>query len=245
MNKIAAAMASAESSKARAAAPRAAATQATARPEPSPGSRPGTRTDARPDLRIGRARGKDAAANAMIMGFASVAWFGWAHQADAAWLQIPLLVGMVAGAAIGIGCLVARRRLGGRSVHETNTRHANRIYYLSLGFELVASFGGAIALGRLGHPEYIIAWIMAIMGIHFVPLSRLYRIPELVATGVLCIAAGAAGAWTGLTGMLHPAVIAGAGGGAVLLVTGIACALRLRQAWKRNLTVGGERGLRE
>lgn len=191
------------------------------------------RAVSRPDLVIGSAaHGKDVAANAMVMGFAAMAWFGWAHQADSPALQIPLAIGMAAGLAVGIICLVARRRLGGQSVHELNTKRANTVYYAAVGFEVVFAFGGAIVLGRLEHPDYIIAWIMAIMGIHFLPLARLYRIPELTATGILCIGAGIAGAWTGLLGIFDPAVIAGGGGGTILLATGIACALRLRRAWK-------------
>lgn len=188
------------------------------------------------DLLIGSgAHGKDVAANAMVMGFAAMAWFGWAHQADSAALQIPLAVGMAAGVALGLMCLIARRRLGGQGVHEFDNKRANTVYYAAVGFEVVFAFGGAITLGRLGQPDFIIAWIMAIMGIHFLPLSRLYRIPELAATGILCICAGIAGAWTGLLGLLDPAVIAGGGGGTILLATGIVCAVRLRRAWKEIL----------
>ncbi|GAB3559480.1 hypothetical protein [Spelaeicoccus albus] len=200
----------------------------TARPEQT---RQDARPASRPDLLVGKAHGKDVAANGMVMGIAAIAWFGWAHQAEMAALQVPLAFGMAAGLALGIVCFTARRRLGGQSVHETNTKRANTVYYAAVGFEVVFAFGGAITLGKLEHPEYIIAWIMAVMGIHFLPLARLYRIRELTLTGALCIVAGAVGAITGLTGFLAPAVIAGVGGGAVLLATGIVCAARLRRAW--------------
>lgn len=195
----------------------------------------------RPELSIGHASGKDVAATVMVMGFASTPWFGWAHQAGIVALQIPLALGMAAGIVLGVTGFVARGRLHtlaargvlvSRSVHEIRTRASNRVYFAALGFEVVFAFGGAFTLGRMGRPEHVIAWVMLIMGIHFIPLARLYRIPELVGAGLLCIALSLSGALTGIFGGLDPAAIAGTGAGVVLLLTGLICAARLRRAWK-------------
>lgn len=198
----------------------------------------------KPELFVGRAAGKDAAANILVMGFASTAWFGWAHQAGVFALQIPLALGMAFGVVLGVVGFVARGRIGtlavrgvltSRSVHEVRTRASNRIYFAALGFELVFAFGGAFTLGRLEHPEYIIAWVMLIMGLHFIPLAKLYRIPELLGAGLLCIALSLSGALSGFMGGPGPAAIAGTGAGTVLLATGVICGVRLRRAWRSTV----------
>lgn len=199
------------------------------------------RDTTRPGLFVGHAAGKDAAANVMVMGFASTAWFGWAHQAGISALQVPLALGMGFGIVLGVVGFIARGRLNtlaargviaSRSVHEVRTRASNRTYFAALGFELVFAFGGAVALGRFEHPEYIIAWVMLIMGLHFIPLAKLYRIPELVGAGLLCVVFSLAGALSSISGGPHPAAIAGTGAGVVLLTTGIMCGVRLRHAWR-------------
>ena len=80
--------------------------------------------------------------------------------------------------------------------------------------------GGATALGITGHSAYIAAWVLFIVGAHFVPLGRLFRIDSLVVVGILVIMVSVGAAIAGLLGTIAPTAIAGGVGGVLLILFG-------------------------
>jgi cell division protein FtsW (lipid II flippase) len=90
--------------------------------------------------------------------------------------------------------------------------------------EVVILLAAAIALSRTGHQHQIAAVLCAVVGLHFLPLARLFRAPVLNATAfAMCVVAIATFAlaparpalWTALPGI---------GAAAILYAT---CAVRL------------------
>jgi hypothetical protein len=73
-------------------------------------------------------------------------------------------------------------------------------------------------LGVTGHSAYTAAWDLFVVGAHFVPLGRLFRIRSLVVVGVLSVRVSAVAA--GLHGTLAPSAIAGGAGGLLLILFG-------------------------
>ena len=68
-----------------------------------------------------------------------------------------------------------------------------RGYWQVVAAEVIAIVAGNVALGLGGHPAYAPAWTLLVVGVHFLPLARMFRIPGLTAAG-LVLAAAAAGA---------------------------------------------------
>lgn len=58
-------------------------------------------------------------------------------------------------------------------------------YGRTVGIEFAAILIGAAALIVLNNPGYVAAWVLFVVGVHFVPLARLFRIPSL-ASGTGC-----------------------------------------------------------
>ena len=170
---------------------------------------------------------KDLAACGIVFGVASFAWFGWAQAAASTLLGVLLGIGAVLGLVLAAVSVVRRRGLPGPGRHEVDTRHANRVYATWVTAEFVLIIAGNIALGRTGHPDYIVVWTYAVMAAHFVPLARLYRIRLLDATTALGLVVAALGIVLHLTlGWATTSVVGGLGG-LLLLVSGTLC---LRQA---------------
>ncbi len=108
------------------------------------------------------------------------------------------------------------------------SRTALRTYGFCVVGEVVAIVLGAQVLVRLLHsPELVLPWVVLVVGVHFVPFARAFRVPlfavlgwTLIAVavvgGVLTVALGAAAAVpAALTGVVAGFVLlafAGAGG---------------------------------
>jgi hypothetical protein len=72
-------------------------------------------------------------------------------------------------------------------------------------------------LAITGHSDYIAVWILFVVGVHFVPLGRLFRIRSLVVVGVVLIPVSVAAAVIGLVWTVLPSAIAGGIGGLLLV----------------------------
>ena len=96
----------------------------------------------------------------------------------------------------------------------------------------VAQYAGIvlaiIACNFLGQPDRITGCALAVIGLHFVPLARLFRAPLYYATGAVMVICGVLSAWVGTdAGVLFGAFAAG-----ITLWTTAAIILF---AWRRRL----------
>jgi len=172
---------------------------------------------------------RDRAVTALVLAVAGIVWFGWGNAAPpAGWLPV-LAAGSVLSLAAAAVAVVYLRRL--RSVpsamHDGRTR---RRYFITVGIEVAAIVLGVAVLEGSGHPAYLAAWILLVVGVHFVPLARLFRIRSLAVTGIALVPVAAAAAATGLATGVQPSTVAGAGGGLVCLGGAVACLHRVRAA---------------
>jgi hypothetical protein len=155
-------------------------------------------------------------------------WFGWAQQGPPAGWSVPLTVGAVLGLLVAMiaAVLTWRHRNGGSAMGDLRGR---RTHLRVVGAEVAAIAVGAAALGISGRSAYLAAWILFVVGAHFVPLGRLFRITGLVVAGVVLVVVSAAAAVVGVVGTALPSAVAGAGGGLVMVISG---ALSLQQSWR-------------
>ncbi|TWP35582.1 hypothetical protein [Leekyejoonella antrihumi] len=154
---------------------------------------------------------------AMVLAFAGIAWFGWAQDdPPSSWVPY-LAAGSMLSALLLIALvvlLVRRRTTSGSPMSDPGTR---RGYWITVGMEVVLIVGGNLLLAALGHPEYDAAWTLLVVGVHFVPLAKIFHARGLALTGVLVAIVAVAAAGLGLAGALTPSAGAGAGGGVVFI----------------------------
>jgi hypothetical protein len=162
---------------------------------------------------------RDLAVCGAILGIASSAWFGWGQQAPPAGWSIALTVGSLLGLAAGASAIVAAVRSRGPGGAPSAMIEAGRrtLYYQVVGVEVVACLVGSLVLGATGAADYVPAWILFVVGVHFIPLARVFEIRSLIGIGVVCAVVAIAAAVTGLSGAALPSAVAGAGGGLAIL----------------------------
>ncbi len=102
-------------------------------------------------------------------------------------------------------------------------RRVRRGYGITVGVETAAIVAGAAALESGGRPSYLPAWILLVVGVHCIPLGRLFKIGALIWAGLALIPVAAAAAVTGAVSGVQPSTVAGAGGGLVCLGCAAAC----------------------
>ena len=151
--------------------------------------------------------------SAIVLAAAGIAWFGWA-QADpppswVPWLAVGSGVSLVL--LIALVVLLARHRTNaGSAMADSRVRRA---YWMAVGVEVAAILGGNLTLAGVGHPEYDAAWTLFVVGVHFVPLGRIFHAGGLVTLGAIVAIVALASACVGLVSDLAPSATAGAGGG--------------------------------
>lgn len=95
-------------------------------------------------------------------------------------------------------------------------------YWLVVGVEAIALFGGTRFITALGYPELGAAWVALIVGMHFFPLAHLFRVTRFHALGVVMTALGIAGFVLRAFGQVGSiAVISGVASGIALLLFGL------------------------
>jgi hypothetical protein len=168
----------------------------------------------------------DLSVTALILAIAGALWFGWGQAEPPAGWGLPMVIGMFAAIAVAIVAAVAVRRFrhGATAMADQRVR---RWYGITVGAEVAAIAIGAVGLGLAGRPAYTAPWILLVVGVHFVPLGRLFGIADLVWSGLVLSAVAIAAAVTGALSAVAPSAITGAFGGLVLLA---AAATSLRKA---------------
>ena len=164
---------------------------------------------------------------ALIIGVAATAWFGWGNAQPPAGWRAGLAAGSVLGVAAAImgGWYARRLRSTGSAMAD---RRVRRGYRITVGAEVAVIVAGAVALEAIGRPADLPAWILLVVGVHFIPLGRLFRIGALGWAGLALIPVAAAAAVTGAATGVQPSTVAGAGGGLVCLGCAAACLYGLR-----------------
>lgn len=173
---------------------------------------------------------KDLAVTALILGIAAAMWFGWGQAEPPSGWSLPLNIGTFAAIAVAVGAggIVARFHHGATAMTDQRVR---RGYGITVGVEIAACGLGAAGLGLAGHSAYIAPWILLVVGVHFVPLGRLFRSVDLVWAGFALSAAAIAGAVTGMVSGVAPSAVTGAFGGLVCIACAAVC---LRRALRRG-----------
>jgi hypothetical protein len=151
----------------------------------------------------------------VVSGVAGGAWAVWgASGLPTAAAAVVAVLGLLAALAIVVGALRAMRgagRGGGTTMFRT------RAYRLTVAVEIVACVAGAAVLGGVGLGEYVVVWIAAVVGAHFLVFGYWFR-AFFYGVGAALLVAAVLGAVTGLEG---------AGPHAVVGVTGTLSALTL------------------
>ena len=157
---------------------------------------------------------------AMIEGFFAVMWLSWGQGSAPSWLNRPVFVASVVSLVVVVAGLVATIRTRGDGAGIPDVAMRSR-YNLIVGLEVVLIAGGAAVLGATGLNRWIIVWVCAVVGIHFVPLAAVFRGLHLVPLGILVTAMAVTALIVGATTSVTPGGIAGLGAGGCLLVAGI------------------------
>lgn len=166
--------------------------------------------------RYPHARRRTMANAAIVEGFFAFLWFGWGQEGPPAVVSILLTVGaFLAVVVVGAGVMAARRARGGPSPFSGAA--AGRLYTFVVAVEFGLSGLGAAVLGATGHPDFIAAWVCVVVGVHFVPLSRIFPRIGLVVLGGLISLVGIAAIAVGLTTEVLPSTITAMGAGGCLL----------------------------
>ena len=154
---------------------------------------------------------------AAVLALAGIAWFGWAQDdPPSSWVPF-LAAGSVVSAVLLVALLVllVRRRTAGISAMADP--RVRRGYWVTVAVEVVLIVGGNLVLAATGHPEYDAAWTLFVVGVHFVPLARIFQGPGLAVAGVVTALVAVLAAVIGLASDLAPSAAAGAGGGIVFV----------------------------
>jgi hypothetical protein len=137
----------------------------------------------------------------------------------------------LAGAAFAVVVAAFARTVAAE--RRSENRHAvvgfDRRYWLIVAVEVVALFGGLAVLARV-EPAAALGWIALVVGVHFVPLSRLWAPGrrQILAIGVAMTALGVVGLVLAFTTHREAlvALVSGLGSGAVLLGSTLTSAMR-------------------
>ncbi len=162
---------------------------------------------------------KDYAICAVIFAGAAIAWFGWGQAGQR--LGVLLGLGSVLAVLVTVAAAIGIRRTPGVPTMNVDPQ-ARRSYLFWVATEVVLIVAGAILLNRSGHPDLVSAWTLAVVGAHFVPLARAFRLPILRTTAAWCVLAALAAVAAGVSGFLPTPTVAGLAGGLVLVSAALA-----------------------
>jgi hypothetical protein len=164
-----------------------------------------------------RLRDRGELISAAVLSFAGIAWFGWAQDdPPSSWVPY-LAAGSVVSALLLVALvvlLVRHRTTTGSPMADPQVR---RGYWVTVAIEVALIVGGNLLLAGVGHPGYDAAWTLLVVGVHFVPLAKIFHARGLALTGVVVAVVAVAAACLGLAGDLAPSAAAGAGGGVAFI----------------------------
>lgn len=87
---------------------------------------------------------------------------------------------------------------------------ALRTYLLCVAGEVVAiPLGAQVLVRAVGHPELVLPWVVLVVGVHFLPFARTFRVPLFAALAWTLVALGLLGGVLAVA--LGPVLAAGTG----------------------------------
>ena len=163
---------------------------------------------------------RDLSVSALILGFAAMMWFGWGQAQPPAGWSLPLTIGLFAAVSVEgfAASMVARFRGSATAMRD---ERVGRRYGITVGAEVAAIVLGVVALGLAGRPADTAPWILLVVGVHFLPLGRLFGSVDLLWSGLVLCAVAVAAAVTGAVSAVAPSAVTGGFGGLVLVVTAV------------------------
>jgi hypothetical protein len=153
---------------------------------------------------------------AVVEGGFALLWFAWGGADAPGWLDLPLALGSAAAALVVVAGIVVTVRHRGEPGPMRDAR-VRRRYNATVATEFVLVGAGAAILGAAGLAEWIAVWVGAVVGLHFLPLARIFGGPVLTVLAVLVTAAAVAALVAGLASSAAPSTVAGAAIGACLV----------------------------
>lgn len=137
------------------------------------------------------------------------------------WPTVVRIAGGVVGVVLLLGILRASRLPGGRPDLD-HGGFSDRRYWTIVGIEGLALMGGLFVLNAVfERPEFAVAWIAIVVGVHFIGLARVWHVNMYLwlggvqtVLGVIGFVIGIGGGSAGTIG-----VVAGVGSGVALFAT--------------------------
>jgi hypothetical protein len=135
-----------------------------------------------------------------IFGVAAFIWAGWAQEQPPHGVVWRVVLGILSGlglvlAAVSIPFVVIH--WGASSAFDAKGAPFV-VYIVVFWVEIAAMIGLSIWANVAGRSDLIAPLILAVVGIHFVPLAWVFAQPYLAVTGVVLTAAAAFAAFTGI-----------------------------------------------
>jgi hypothetical protein len=161
---------------------------------------------------------RDLAITSLVLGIAAMAWFGWGQAQPPAGWRWALIIGMFSSfwiIAFATSLMIRIRRGAGAR----GDRRLPRAYWIVVGIEVAAIVLGANALALAGLAAYTAPWTLLVVGLHFVPLGRMFGIAELLRAGLVLSAVAIGAAIIGALTAVAPSAVAGGFGGLVMVAT--------------------------
>lgn len=128
-------------------------------------------------------------------GILAVGGTAWCIVTMSYWPYSPawsIPVAIAVGAALLVFCLV--RLLATRGIRSVPSpaeaafrKHAYRWFRVVFAAEIALCAASSIVLANEGHPLWIPIAIALIVGAHFLPLGRVFRVPLYYGTGAFCV----------------------------------------------------------
>lgn len=176
------------------------------------------------DVQSGRARGVAAT----IFGVFAVLWLRWGTVAAPELLQQLLRSGQVLAVVLALFGVVLTVRSPARSTPMTDSAVVRR-YGIVVGVEFALLGVGNVILTQTGVEQWIPVWICAGVGVHFLPLARVFREWSLAVLAALISTVAVVAGVMSLVSSVASSTVVGAGAGLCLLLASAVVLIAKRQ----------------
>ncbi|WP_033346145.1 hypothetical protein [Catenuloplanes japonicus] len=156
---------------------------------------------------------RDAAMTAVIFGFFTTVWFGWAQETRT---RKVLLGGVAAGVLVLLGGLAIAIPHWSDSTAFADA-DTSRTYGIIVGIEFTVAGLGAGLLGALKRVEWIPVWVAFVVGVHLFSIASTLDYPLIHVIGVLVTAVSLLAVPVARARELPVSLVTGVGAGTSLL----------------------------